>query len=81
MSRYEMPDGSWDMEREDADYQMAALEEVGRRASRLKKKGVCVHGSSVRNLDGTVTCREPGCGKVFASQEELLQERDRLLGY
>ncbi len=35
---YEMDDGSWDCEREQADYDQAALEEAGNRHARVVRK-------------------------------------------
>jgi len=37
---YEMPDGSWDMEREDADCQQAALEAAGRNFVKRRKRSL-----------------------------------------
>jgi hypothetical protein len=37
MKNYELPDGSWDMDREEADHQMAELQAAGREADRARK--------------------------------------------
>ena len=38
IGNYELDDGSWDMEREQADYDQAALEEAGNRHARTVRK-------------------------------------------
>jgi len=53
----------------DADYEMAALEEAGERNTYLKNKGVCTHGWWQVNKDNTATCLH--CDKKFKSEEEL----------
>ena len=83
MRNYEMEDGSWDMDREHADYEMRELEAAGNRLAALEKKGICTHGScQERSADnvkynadlaplkvGEVLCTA-GCGKVFANHDE-----------
>src|SRR3990167_7343624 len=38
--QYEMPDGSWDMEREEADSQLAALAQAGRDSYQMSKRSL-----------------------------------------
>lgn len=45
LGNYEMADGSWDMEREAADYEQAELEAQGRDHSRRMKKVDALHGT------------------------------------
>lgn len=75
MSRYEMPDGSWDMDREEADYQQYELERAGREAYRAHRKAlarllkgdatgaaqVCPHSSRMKTV-----CRD--CGAELTAQ-------------
>jgi hypothetical protein len=63
-------------ERMDADMQMAELQRLGRRAAKLKKQGVCVHGAWRATVPAV--CKD--CGKSFANEAELMAERNRLLG-
>jgi len=65
---------NWDQE--EADDLQHRLEATARRAARLEKKGVCVHGWQQRQKDGTDKCLT--CGKV-AEADKLFEERDRLI--
>lgn len=82
---YERPDGSWDMEREEADHQQAELEAAGQNARRLMRvslsrrlKGqivgaalACPHGSTGLT-DGKPRCY--GCGSLLdEARKQVLQ--------
>lgn len=63
---------------QDADIEMADLQEAANREARLKRKGICTHG----HLQGPpgkpkVTCLN--CGKVFADFEEAYEARAEAL--
>ena len=82
----------WD--REEADADMAELTRLGRRASRLRRRGICVHGHAIVKFygngipecgpeaaglsDGQAKCLQ--CGKVFDSLDMLRDESKDLLG-
>lgn len=73
---YERQDGSWDMDREEADYQQAELIAAGREAYRRDRKSlacrlkgdlagasaICSHGASGL-VDGLPTCAR--CGSTL----------------
>ena len=61
----------------DADIEMAQLEEAGNRAARLRKRGICDHGWLQGHPDGTVTCNH--CGKVFASFDAAYAAHDEVM--
>ena len=68
----------------DADSEMAELTRIGNMASKLAKKGICLHGwrkapflgSPFDNSDGMATCLH--CGKV-ATWKTLDDERNDYL--
>lgn len=68
---------------QDADLEMHTLTQAANRESRLRKKGICCHGSlqcppgPPGKPTNVVTCRD--CGKVFATEREAYQERQELL--
>ncbi len=82
---YDLPDGSWDMDREETDHEQAELYARGRRAAALKRKGVCVHGGGGpvdlpglrAGTDTRYRCTE--CGAIFATADEMYREHARLL--
>ena len=51
---------------QDADLEMAGLQNLARRESQLKKQGICAHGWCQGHPDGTVTCNE--CKEVFPNE-------------
>lgn len=56
----------------DADLEMAHLEELGNRSAALKKRGICTHGYFQVMEDKTAECLD--CGKTFPSSEHLHEE-------
>jgi hypothetical protein len=71
----------------DADFEMLELERIGGISQRLKKKGICSHGSRIgdgwvdwkgakTNNDEPVTCRD--CGKI-ATWAELDEDFNKYL--
>ncbi len=77
---------------QDADIEQAQLEEAGNRIHDLNKRGVCTHegwvgrsktGESIYPeqdvlIGDEVRCTH-GCGKLFASEEALLDERAAII--
>lgn len=59
----------------DADIEQARYEEKAHQTSRLRKRGICTHGSSI----GSRPCVCRDCGKEFASFEDMVNERHELL--
>ncbi len=57
-----------DIDRMDADMLQAQLYRIGRKASRLRKRGICTHGWSQRRPDGSVECLH--CHQAFATEAE-----------
>lgn len=55
---------------QDADFEMAELQNAAKREARLRKKGICTHGWYNSK---TATCNH--CGKVFESEAHLLEDR------
>lgn len=68
---------------QDADIEMAELTAAANKESRLRKRGICAHGwiqgpPGPWNKPTTVwTCQD--CGKVFQSENDLMEERRNLL--
>ena len=68
---------------QDADIEMAELTAAANRESRLRKRGICTHGwiqgpPGPWNKPTKVwTCLH--CGKVFQSEEDLMENRRELL--
>ena len=64
----------------DADLEMLELERIGNISYKLKKKGICSHGSRIGNgwvdNDEPVTCRD--CGKI-ATWAELDEDFNKYL--
>lgn len=72
---------------QDADFEQRELEELGNRMARLKKRGICVHGSWVGHKIDPATGKEfypeqvglsgaqvrctDGCGQVFESDDAI----------
>lgn len=56
---------------QDADFEMMELQDAAKRERRLKKFGICTHGWYSAN--SVAKCNE--CGKVFATETELLEDR------
>ena len=81
--RYERPDGSWDMDREEADHQQAALEAAGREAYRMQRRSMgarlrgnppeaaalCPHGASGL-VGGRPVCRD--CGSILDDSRRIV---------
>jgi len=75
---------------QEADLLMAQYEQEAREMSALRRKGQCLHQSSLGYVSpavypeqekmkpGQVLCRE-GCGKLFDSEQEMQNEIDYLL--
>lgn len=77
---------------QDADIEMAELTELGHRIGDLNRQGICTHNGWVSRpangqiyypvqaelKPGQVACSEE-CGRIFDSEEELLNERAALL--
>lgn len=57
---YERPDGSWDMEREQADFDQADLERAGREAARSYRRSLALILSG--DLEGAATTCRHGAG-------------------
>lgn len=68
---------------QDGDFEMRALEEVGRRSAAAKKRGLCDHGwrqgKSGREHVPSDIVKCLNCGKV-APEGELDRERAEILG-
>jgi hypothetical protein len=63
---------------QDADFEMADLQRVGNRAAKLKKLGICAHGSTKSIFQQGVTCQD--CGAHFSSDDEWFSARNKVLG-
>ena len=60
----------------DADIEMAGLQRTGNTISRLRKKGICLHGWIQAPDKGPAKCLD--CGKAWPSALELHEERREL---
>lgn len=60
----------------DVDIEMHDLETAAHTMGRLRKKGICFHGWTVKFGEPATVCRD--CGKVFPSFEAMNDERDEL---
>ncbi len=65
---FEVPAGC-----QDADIEMADLQRSAAREARLKKAGICTHGWYQAKYGQPAVCLE--CGKVFACESDLNDER------
>lgn len=68
---------------QDADIEMASLVEAANRERRLRKRGICTHGS-LQCPPGhrdrpTNVCTCLNCGKVWPTVEEAYAERREIL--
>ena len=62
----------------DANIEMAALQDTANRSDALASRGICTHGWIQHDFIGSgATCKD--CGKVFADVEDLYSEREDLL--
>ena len=64
----------------DADIELAGLEALGRKATSLRKRGLCAHGwcqGQPWNRDGQITCLD--CGAVFPNRQAHQDARDAAL--
>lgn len=52
----------------DVDMEQAACERIGNTIGRLRKAGICSHGSVRRQADGSLHCQD--CPQIFADDEE-----------
>ena len=59
----------------DANIEQHQLEQTGNRISRLKKKGICLHGHINTK---TLVCLEPNCGKTWDSEQQMFDEIEDL---
>lgn len=59
-----------------ADIEMAELVYAGNTISRLRKKGICLHGWVCAPAKSTAKCLD--CGKVWPSAEEMEDEQREL---
>ena len=50
---------------QDADFEMRDLQSVASRVSKLRKRGICVHGWTQGQPNGSVKCLD--CGALFAT--------------
>jgi len=63
---------------QDADLEMARLEDSANHEARLKAKGICAHSNARGRKMGTaVICLD--CGKRFTDFDELAEERSEIL--
>ena len=61
----------------DADIEMAQLQEVADHSSALARNGLCTHGWYKAPVGEPATCLH--CGKVFLNAADLWDERSELL--
>ena len=52
---------------QDADIEMADLEDAGNRAAALQKRGICSHGWYQGKPDDSIVCRD--CGTAFPNAQ------------